>query len=124
MVLGGGTAVIVDDTKRAEEVYRRWRRTSLDVMGRSSWAGWTLEDAVFVSSLAAAMMLDWLGQTRGSEACSEGAELLERAVEQTIDHVLDELLATDAQILLFNGGTGIAPRDNTFDALFHVDVIF
>ncbi len=31
--------------------------------------------------------------------------------------VLDELLATPAQVLLFNGGTGIAPRDNTYDAL-------
>jgi molybdopterin adenylyltransferase len=31
--------------------------------------------------------------------------------------VLDELLATPVQILLFNGGTGIAPRDNTYDAL-------
>lgn len=34
-----------------------------------------------------------------------------------IGEVLDALLSTDAQILLFNGGTGIAPRDNTFDAL-------
>ncbi len=55
--MGGCTAVIVDDTTRAEEVYRRWRRTSLDVMGRSSWAGWTAEDAAFVSSLASAIML-------------------------------------------------------------------
>ncbi|MDZ7636950.1 MAG: molybdopterin-binding protein [Bryobacterales bacterium] len=31
--------------------------------------------------------------------------------------VLDALVSTDAQILLFNGGTGIAPRDNTYDAL-------
>jgi molybdenum cofactor biosynthesis protein B len=34
-----------------------------------------------------------------------------------IDGVLERLLATDAQVLLFNGGTGIAPRDNTYDAL-------
>lgn len=34
-----------------------------------------------------------------------------------IGEVLDALLSTDAQILLFNGGTGIAPRDNTYDAL-------
>lgn len=34
-----------------------------------------------------------------------------------IGEVLEALLATEAQILLFNGGTGIAPRDNTFDAL-------
>jgi molybdenum cofactor biosynthesis protein B len=31
--------------------------------------------------------------------------------------VLDELAATEARIILFNGGTGIAPRDRTFDAL-------
>lgn len=34
-----------------------------------------------------------------------------------IGAVLEALLSTDAQILLFNGGTGIAPRDNTYDAL-------
>ncbi len=34
-----------------------------------------------------------------------------------IASVLDELAATQAQVLLFNGGTGIAPRDNTFDVL-------
>lgn len=49
--------MIAADATRAEEVYRRWRRTSLDVMGRSSWAGWRSEDAAFVSSLASAMML-------------------------------------------------------------------
>lgn len=31
--------------------------------------------------------------------------------------VLDELAATNARLILFNGGTGIAPRDRTFDAL-------
>lgn len=31
--------------------------------------------------------------------------------------VLDRVLATGAQVLVFNGGTGIAPRDNTYDAL-------
>jgi molybdopterin adenylyltransferase len=30
---------------------------------------------------------------------------------------LEELSGTDAQILLFNGGTGISPRDTTYDAL-------
>ncbi|MCZ2153326.1 MAG: molybdenum cofactor biosynthesis protein MoaB [Bryobacterales bacterium] len=34
-----------------------------------------------------------------------------------IASVLDALDATSAQVLLFNGGTGIAPRDNTFDVL-------
>lgn len=31
--------------------------------------------------------------------------------------VLDDLVAGAAQVILFNGGTGIAPRDTTFDAL-------
>jgi len=31
--------------------------------------------------------------------------------------VLDELSGTPARILLWNGGTGIAPRDTTFDVL-------
>lgn len=31
--------------------------------------------------------------------------------------VLDELAASEARIVLFNGGTGISPRDRTFDAL-------
>ncbi len=35
---------------------------------------------------------------------------------QVVD-VLDELAATDAEIILFNGGTGISRRDTTFDAL-------
>ncbi len=31
--------------------------------------------------------------------------------------VLDALVASEAQILLFNGGTGISPRDTTYDVL-------
>lgn len=31
--------------------------------------------------------------------------------------VLDELVAGEARLILFNGGTGISPRDTTFDAL-------
>ncbi|MBI1924826.1 molybdenum cofactor biosynthesis protein MoaB [Candidatus Poribacteria bacterium] len=31
--------------------------------------------------------------------------------------VLDELIAGEARVILFNGGTGIAPRDTTFDVL-------
>ncbi len=31
--------------------------------------------------------------------------------------VLDELAGSDAEIILFNGGTGISRRDTTFDAL-------
>lgn len=31
--------------------------------------------------------------------------------------VVETLCATEARCLLFNGGTGISPRDNTFDAI-------
>ena len=31
--------------------------------------------------------------------------------------VLDELAAGEARVILFNGGTGISPRDRTYDAL-------
>jgi molybdenum cofactor biosynthesis protein B len=31
--------------------------------------------------------------------------------------VLDELAASEARVILFNGGTGISPRDGTFDVL-------
>lgn len=55
--MGSHTVVIEDDTSRAEEVHRRWRRTSLDVMGRSSWGGWTPEDATFIVSLVSAVVL-------------------------------------------------------------------
>lgn len=34
-----------------------------------------------------------------------------------VQAVLDELSDTEARILLFNGGTGISPRDRTFDVL-------
>jgi len=36
---------------------------------------------------------------------------------ELVSSVLDELAASEARIILFNGGTGIAPRDRTFDAL-------
>jgi molybdenum cofactor biosynthesis protein B len=34
-----------------------------------------------------------------------------------VARVLDELVASEARVILFNGGTGIAPRDTTFDVL-------
>jgi molybdenum cofactor biosynthesis protein B len=34
-----------------------------------------------------------------------------------VESVLDELAVGEAQIILFNGGTGISQRDRTFDAL-------
>jgi molybdenum cofactor biosynthesis protein B len=34
-----------------------------------------------------------------------------------VSAALEEMVQTGAQIILFNGGTGIAPRDTTFDVL-------
>jgi len=34
-----------------------------------------------------------------------------------VEAVLDELAASEAQVLVWNGGTGIAPRDTTYDVL-------
>lgn len=34
-----------------------------------------------------------------------------------VSDVLDKMSDTDAQIIIFNGGTGIAPRDTTYDVL-------
>ena len=36
---------------------------------------------------------------------------------ERIAAVLEELAAGEARVILFNGGTGIAPRDTTFDVL-------
>lgn len=34
-----------------------------------------------------------------------------------VSEVLDKMAETNAQVIIFNGGTGIAPRDTTFDVL-------
>lgn len=36
---------------------------------------------------------------------------------QAIEHALEEICHTEARIVLINGGTGIAPRDTTFDVV-------
>jgi molybdenum cofactor biosynthesis protein B len=36
---------------------------------------------------------------------------------ELVSAALDEMVETGAQLILFNGGTGIAPRDTTFDVL-------
>ncbi len=55
--MGERVAMTGDDSTRAEEVYRRWRRTSLDVMRRASWTGWTLEDGGFLWVAGAGVLL-------------------------------------------------------------------
>lgn len=34
-----------------------------------------------------------------------------------LDAALEEMVAGDAQMVLFNGGTGVSPRDTTFDVI-------
>ena len=34
-----------------------------------------------------------------------------------VESVLEELVKTEARVIIFNGGTGIAPRDRTFDVI-------
>ena len=34
-----------------------------------------------------------------------------------VEVILDEMAETEAHVILFNGGTGVAPRDTTFDVL-------
>ncbi len=46
-----------------------------------------------------------------------GAYRLIKDEADQVAAVLDELVASGARIILFNGGTGIAPRDRTYDAL-------
>jgi molybdenum cofactor biosynthesis protein B len=36
---------------------------------------------------------------------------------EAVSRTLDELAAGDARVLIWNGGTGIAPRDTTYDVL-------
>ncbi|MBK8431886.1 MAG: molybdenum cofactor biosynthesis protein MoaB [Chloroflexi bacterium] len=36
---------------------------------------------------------------------------------EAVEAVLEELLSSTARLILFNGGTGISPRDRTYDAL-------
>ena len=45
-----------------------------------------------------------------------GYRLLRDEPAQVVE-ALDELAAGEARILIFNGGTGISPRDTTYDAL-------
>lgn len=59
----------------------------------------------------------WLQEQIGAAGHAVVAYRIVKDEPTELDAVLGELLATDAQVLLFNGGTGIAPRDNTYDAL-------
>ncbi|KAA3648038.1 MAG: molybdenum cofactor biosynthesis protein MoaB [Chloroflexi bacterium] len=54
--------------------------------------------------------IEKLGHTVG------GYHLIKDEPDQVVE-VLDELASSEARLILYNGGTGISPRDTTFDAL-------
>ena len=55
-------------------------------------------------------------QIEGAGHIVAAYRLIKDEPEQVVS-VLDELAAGESQLILFNGGTGISKRDNTFDAL-------
>ncbi|HHJ06282.1 MAG TPA: molybdenum cofactor biosynthesis protein MoaB [Anaerolineae bacterium] len=55
-------------------------------------------------------------QIEGTGHIVAAYRLIKDEPEQVVS-VLDELAAGESQLILFNGGTGISKRDNTFDAL-------
>ncbi|HEY85093.1 MAG TPA: molybdenum cofactor biosynthesis protein MoaB [Chloroflexi bacterium] len=55
-------------------------------------------------------------QIEGAGHIVAAYRLIKDEPEQVVA-VLDELAAGESQLILFNGGTGISKRDNTFDAL-------
>ncbi len=59
----------------------------------------------------------WLRQRIEEAGHAVSAYRLIKDEPEQVAAVLDELAATDARILLWNGGTGIAPRDTTYDVL-------
>jgi len=59
----------------------------------------------------------WLRQRIESAGHAVSAYRLIKDEPDQVAAVLDELAGTDARILLWNGGTGIAPRDTTYDVL-------
>jgi molybdenum cofactor biosynthesis protein B len=59
----------------------------------------------------------WLRQRIEAAGHAVSAYRLIKDEPDQVAAVLDELASTDARILLWNGGTGIAPRDTTYDVL-------
>ena len=59
----------------------------------------------------------YLREQLASDGNSVAAYRIIKDEPAQVDAVLDEMIETDARVILFNGGTGIAPRDTTFDVL-------
>ncbi|MBM3787832.1 MAG: molybdenum cofactor biosynthesis protein MoaB [Acidobacteria bacterium] len=59
----------------------------------------------------------WLRERFAAEGHELAAYRLIRDEPDQVEQVLEELVRSEARILLWNGGTGIAPRDTTYDVL-------
>ncbi len=59
----------------------------------------------------------YLRQQLKEDGHTETAYQLIKDEPTQVEAVLDALADGEARVILFNGGTGIAPRDNTFDVL-------
>jgi len=59
----------------------------------------------------------WLRRAIAAAGHVEGGYRLIRDEPDEVAAALDALVAGDARIVIFNGGTGIAPRDTTYDVL-------
>ena len=59
----------------------------------------------------------WLRERIAASGHSAAGYRLIRDEPAEVEAALDEMLAGEARVVVFNGGTGIAPRDTTFDVL-------
>ncbi|HET7231612.1 MAG TPA: molybdenum cofactor biosynthesis protein B [Longimicrobium sp.] len=59
----------------------------------------------------------WLRQVIAVAGHADGGYRVIRDEPGEVAAALDELVGGDARIVIFNGGTGIAPRDTTYDVL-------
>ncbi len=60
---------------------------------------------------------DFLREKLSAEGNKVTAYQIIKDEPDQVSDVLDKMSQSDAQVIIFNGGTGIAPRDTTFDVL-------
>lgn len=59
----------------------------------------------------------WLREAIAAAGHVDGGYRVIRDEPEQVAAALDELCGGDARVIVFNGGTGIAPRDTTYDVL-------
>jgi molybdenum cofactor biosynthesis protein B len=59
----------------------------------------------------------WLREAVAAAGHTDGGYRVIRDEPEQVAAALDELCEGDARVIVFNGGTGIAPRDTTYDVL-------